>query len=174
MSIVRDKDAFDLISHSPEQTRGLGMHLGALLRAGDVICLHGELGVGKTCLVQGIGRGMGISGPINSPSFTLVNEYAPAGSRLRLYHVDLYRLERVVPEALAIGLDEYLYGDGICVIEWADRAPALMPAAHLTIALRHLDQHKRGLLFCAYGERPRELLTTLRKQVWPGRNAQEE
>lgn len=174
MSVVRDKDAFDLISHSPEQTRALGMHLGGLLRAGDVICLHGELGAGKTCLVQGIGRGMGIDEPINSPSFTLVNEYAPAGSRLRLFHIDLYRLERVLPEAAAIGLDEYLFGDGICVIEWADRAAELMPAQRLTITLRHLDQHKRGLLFQAAGERPRELLAALRKQIWQSRGQKDE
>jgi len=167
VTVVRDEHAFDLISHSPEQTRALGMHLGALVRAGDLICLQGELGSGKTCFVQGIGRGMGIEEIINSPSFTLVNEYAPAGSHLRLYHVDLYRLEHVIPEALAIGLDEYLLGDGVCVVEWADRAGALMPPNRLTITLRYIDQHKRGLLFESAGPRAFELLTAFRKRVWP-------
>jgi tRNA threonylcarbamoyladenosine biosynthesis protein TsaE len=166
VSLVLDGHALDVISHSAEQTRRLGMHLGRLVRAGDVICLHGELGVGKTCLVQGIGRGMGIEVPINSPSFILVNEYAPPGSRLRLYHIDLYRLDKAVPEALAIGLDEYLYGAGVCVIEWADRAAEIMPADHLTVELRWIDYYKRGLVFRAAGVRSNELLAAFREQVY--------
>jgi len=165
MSVIVGEHAFDLISHSADQTRRLGAHLGALLRAGDVVGLQGELGSGKTCFVQGIGRGMGIEGPINSPTFTLVNEYSPPGSSLRLYHVDLYRLECAGPDALAIGLDEYLYGDGVCVIEWADRALEILPADRLTVSLRYVDYYKRALLFQAAGGRPHDLLAALRQHL---------
>jgi len=166
LSLILDKHALDLISHSADQTRRLGMHLGELLNAGDVICLRGELGVGKTCLVQGIARGMQITGPVSSPSFTLVNEYESPASGLRVYHIDLYRLEDALSDALAIGLEEYLYGDGVCIIEWSERAWDAMPAERLTIELRYIDPHKRGLLMQAAGERPDTLLSRYRDAVF--------
>ena len=166
MSLILDKHALDLISHSADQTRRLGAYLGELLRARDVICLRGELGVGKTCLVQGIAHGMQISGPVTSPSFTLVNEYVSPANNLRVYHIDLYRLEDAVSDALAIGLEEYLYGDGVCIIEWSERAWEAMPAERLTIEMRYIDYHKRGILVQAAGDRADRLLIDYRDLVF--------
>jgi len=89
---ILNEHGLDLISHSQAQTRRFGARLGELLQGGDVICLAGELGAGKTCFAQGIGRGLGIEGPVTSPSFTLINEYGQEQARLPFYHVDLYRL----------------------------------------------------------------------------------
>jgi tRNA threonylcarbamoyladenosine biosynthesis protein TsaE len=166
VSLILDKSSLDLISHSSDQTRRLGAHLGALLQPGQVVCLQGDLGVGKTCLVQGIGQGLGIEGPIRSPSFTLVCEHTSASKGVTLFHVDLYRLDRPVDDALAIGLDEYLYGDGICVIEWAERAQELMPSERLTISMRFIDHFKRGLLMQAAGAWAEDLLMTYRAMVF--------
>jgi len=154
---ILDEYSLDFISHSQAQTRRFGARLGELLQGGDVICLAGELGAGKTCLAQGIGRGLGIEEPITSPSFTLINEYRQEQARLPFYHTDLYRLGEV-KEVLTLGLDEYFYGEGVCVIEWADRAPEALPAEHLWIELRYIDESNRGLLMKAVGKRYEELL----------------
>jgi tRNA threonylcarbamoyladenosine biosynthesis protein TsaE len=166
VSLILDEHALDVISHSAEQTRRLGARLGTMVQPGDVICLQGELGVGKTCFVQGVGQGMGIEGPISSPSFTLVNEYSPPGSNLRLYHIDLYRLADGIRDALAIGLDEYLYSNGVCVVEWAERADDLMPAVRLTVEMHYVDFYKRGLVFRPHGARAQALLEQYRRQVF--------
>jgi tRNA threonylcarbamoyladenosine biosynthesis protein TsaE len=140
------------------------------LQAGDLVCLEGSLGTGKTCLVQGIGRGMGVVEPITSPSFTLIAEYRPAPTRGErsesttpmLYHVDLYRLHTAVEEARALGLEDYMLGDGVCVIEWAERAVPILPEERLWISLRHVDESKRGLLMQATGARYDDLLRLFR------------
>ena len=149
--------SLDLISHSQAQTRRFGARLGELLQGGDVLCLAGELGAGKTCFAQGIGRGLGIEGPITSPSFTLINEYRQEQARLPFYHVDLYRLGEA-KETLTLGLDEYFYGEGVCAVEWANRAPEALPAEHLWIELRYIDETRRALLMKAVGNRYEELL----------------
>jgi tRNA threonylcarbamoyladenosine biosynthesis protein TsaE len=159
---VLDQNTLDIISHSVDQTRRLGHRLGALLQAGDVICLEGDLGAGKTCLAQGVGQGLGVQQPITSPSFTLVSEYRAAPSGLTFYHVDLYRLGDAVSEALALGLEEVLYGEGICLIEWAERAASILPEERLWITLRHLEPTKRSLLLHAEGARYAELLHQFR------------
>jgi len=112
------------ISHSAEETIACGHTLAATLRRGDVLALCGDLGAGKTHFVKGLASGLGTSTPVTSPTFTLIHEYP--GGRLPLYHFDFYRLDDE-DEALKIGLDEYLDGDGVCVIEWADKFPALLP-----------------------------------------------
>ena len=106
------------ISHSPAETESLGEKFGRAARHGLVIALSGELGAGKTQLVKGVARGLGIGARVHSPTFTLVNEYA--GGRLRLFHLDLYRLESR-GQILAAGLEEFLQPDGVAVIEWAER-----------------------------------------------------
>jgi len=106
------------ISHSPAETESLGERFGREARHGLVIAMSGELGAGKTQLVKGIARGLGITARVHSPTFTLVNRYA--GGRLKLFHLDLYRLESR-EQILAAGLEELLQPDGVVVIEWAER-----------------------------------------------------
>ena len=107
-----------IISHSPEETESLGETWGHAAQRGWVFALTGELGAGKTQLVKGLARGLGIAARVHSPTFTLVNEYG--GGRLRLLHLDLYRLE-TREQILSAGLDELLPPDGVAVIEWAER-----------------------------------------------------
>ncbi len=106
------------ISHSPAETESLGEAWGRAAQRGWVIGLSGELGAGKTQLVKGVARGLGIAARVHSPTFTLVNEYG--GGRLRLFHLDLYRLE-TREQILSAGLEEFLSPDGVAVIEWAER-----------------------------------------------------
>jgi tRNA threonylcarbamoyladenosine biosynthesis protein TsaE len=108
------------ISHSPAETESLGDQWGRDAQRGLVIALSGDLGAGKTQLVKGIARGLGVTSRVHSPTFTLVNEYS--GGRLPLFHLDLYRLE-TQEQIIAAGLEEYLRPDGVAVIEWADRLP---------------------------------------------------
>ncbi len=160
---ILDEHTLDFVSHSAAQTHRIGVRLGTLLQPGDIVCLEGELGTGKTCLVQGIGEGMGVVEPITSPTFTIVAEYHPPAPAPPLYHIDVYRLEKAVQEVMALGLDEYLYGDGVCLVEWADRIAAALPAGRLWIALRHLDVSKRGMVVSATGARFKELLRSFRQ-----------
>lgn len=163
VSPVSSDRVLDIVSHSAAQTQRLGARLGELARAGDLFCLEGELGSGKTCFVQGLGRGLGIAETIHSPTFILANEHR--GGRLRLYHLDLYRV-RSADEALGFGLDDYLSGDGVCVIEWAEKIRDALPAERLWIALRHLGESKRGLLIEARGARYEELLNAFKKSAF--------
>jgi tRNA threonylcarbamoyladenosine biosynthesis protein TsaE len=160
---ILDEHTLDFVSHSSTQTHRFGVRLGLLLRPGDVVCLEGELGTGKTCLVQGIGEGMGVIEPITSPTFTLIAEHRPPTPKPILYHIDMYRLNTAVSEALAIGLDDYLLGDGVCVIEWADRIQAALPVERLWITMRHLDVSKRGIVMNATGPRYKDLLREFRR-----------
>jgi tRNA threonylcarbamoyladenosine biosynthesis protein TsaE len=152
------QSVLETISHSPEQTRQLGQRLGELAQPGDVVLLVGSLGAGKTCLTQGIAWGLGVVGYTASPSFVLMREYQ---GRLPLYHIDLYRLERVA-EVADLGLDDYLYGRGMCVVEWADRALSLMPPEHLLIELTYLSPRRRRLRLEPQGQRYCELLSELK------------
>jgi len=106
------------ISHSPAETESLGERWGHAAQAGLVIGLSGDLGAGKTQLVKGVARGLGITARVHSPTFTLVNEYG--GGRLRLFHLDLYRLE-TRGQLVSAGLEEFLQPDGVAVIEWAEK-----------------------------------------------------
>ena len=163
MSPILDDQALDFISHSEEQTRRLGSRLGELLVQGDVLCLTGELGTGKTRLVQGVAEGLVVIDQVTSPTFTLINEYR--GGRLPLYHVDLYRIVDA-KTALAFGLDEYIHGDGVCVIEWAERVRELWPEDHLSVALRHIDESKRGLTLRGQGARYERLVKQFRRKTF--------
>ena len=113
-----------ITSHNPEQTFEFARILAESLKAGDVLALTGDLGAGKTHFVKGLAAGLGHRDEVTSPTFTLLHEYT--GGRLPLYHFDFYRLESA-DEALRIGLDEYLCGDGVVAIEWADKFPVLLP-----------------------------------------------
>src|SRR5450432_1472809 len=110
-----------LISHSPAETESLGEKFGRAAERGQVIALSGDLGAGKTQFVKGLARGLGIAARVHSPTFTLVNEYG--GGRLKLFHLDLYRLETPA-QILSAGIGEFLSPDGVSVIEWAERLKA--------------------------------------------------
>lgn len=115
------------ISHSPAETEALGEKLGRAAQSGFVFALSGDLGAGKTQLVKGIARGLGVTARVHSPTFTLVNEYG--GGRLKLFHLDLYRLETPA-QILSAGVEEFLVPDGVAVIEWAERiADCRLPIA---------------------------------------------
>lgn len=163
MSPILDEHTVDLVSHSADQTRRLGSRLGEFFSGGEVVCLTGDLGTGKTCLVQGIGVGLGVVDWITSPTFTLINEYT--GGRLALYHVDLYRIVDA-KAALAFGLDDYLYGEGVCAIEWAERVREVWPDELLLVSLRHIDETKRGVTLRAFGPRYRRLLAQFKQAAF--------
>lgn len=166
MSPILDEHTLEFVSRSPEQTRRLGARLGALLKGGEVICLEGSLGSGKTCLAQGIGRGWGISQTLISPTFVLVREYARPGDAVKLYHVDLYRISGA-QEALTLGMDEFVGDDqAICVIEWAERSRSLMPDEHLWVQLEFADPRRRAMYFTAQGERHTALLREFRQAAF--------
>ncbi len=158
MGPILNPNVIDLISNSVAQTRRFGYRLGLLLQPGDIVCLEGALGTGKTCFVQGIGQALGVQSPITSPTFTLVGEYRETCQAMPLFHIDIYRLENVA-EAEGLGLWDYLYDDGVCVIEWADRIREHLPQEVLWVKLRHyLDENRRGLLLEGHGERYEALL----------------
>jgi tRNA threonylcarbamoyladenosine biosynthesis protein TsaE len=152
----------ELTSDSPEQTQRIGERLGQLARAGDLFCLEGDLGSGKTCFVQGLGRGLGVPTSIHSPTFILANEHR--GGRLPLFHLDVYRM-RGADEAIGIGLDDYLAGDGVCVIEWAEKIRAALPDEHVWITFHHLSENQRGLQIKVLGAQYAELLARLERDV---------
>lgn len=108
------------VTVTEQETRALGERLSSLMRPGDIVLISGELGTGKTRLVQGIARGLGVPGQVTSPTFSLVREYY---GRLPLYHIDLYRLS--VSDLPSLGLEEYLLGEGVVCIEWGERAGGL-------------------------------------------------
>lgn len=184
------KMTLDIISHSLTQTQRLGMRLGDLMRGGELILLDGQLGTGKTTFTQGLAQGMSITESINSPTFTLLKEYyappqglqssqspqsqqngsgvrpAPSSRKgLALYHFDLYRLDDP-EEMIDLGFEDYFYGSGVCVVEWAEKADALWPAEHLNIRLKMLSETKRRLLFIATGSRYCELLRQFQKMTY--------
>ncbi len=121
-----------ILTRGPAETHRFAAALAAELRPGAVLALHGDLGAGKTCLVQGLACALGIRGAVNSPTFTLINEHG--GGRLPLYHIDLYRINGPA-EALGLGLDDYLLGQGITAIEWAERIAPLLPRTTIHIRL---------------------------------------
>ena len=126
----------DLRAPTPDDTRAIGRAVASLLRAGDVVALGGELGAGKTTLVQGAATALGVAEPVLSPTFTLVREYR--GS-LPIYHLDVYRLNRL-QDVLDLGFEEMTDAGGVTFVEWGDAIEALLPESHLEIALRTPEQ----------------------------------
>lgn len=139
--MTRLNDLFPSRPSSEAETRALGRSLAERLGAGDVVALYGDLGAGKTVLTKGIGAGLGIDPEsVNSPSFTILNEYVPG--TLPLYHFDAYRIERV-EEFFDLGYEEYFYGDGVCVVEWAEKVERLLPPDALRIRMEHEEGDRR-------------------------------
>jgi tRNA threonylcarbamoyladenosine biosynthesis protein TsaE len=148
----------DLISHSPEQTQRIGARIGELALPGDIFLLVGRLGTGKTCLTQGIAWGLNIKEHALSPSFVIMRELY---GRLPLYHIDLFRLDHV-EEIEELGLDDYLYGKGVCVVEWAEKGLSVLPTEHLLIQIDYLSDTERSFRLEPRGKRYLELLTQLK------------
>jgi tRNA threonylcarbamoyladenosine biosynthesis protein TsaE len=152
-----------ITSHTPQETEQLGSLVGSMLAKGDIIALSGELGTGKTTLVRGMARGIGLKeGEVASPSFTLVNEYE---GPLRLFHIDLYRLEDE-KELIGIDYEEYLKADGVVVIEWANRIPQAVPHDALWITLRYLGTERREIVLQARGDRYKMMIEELQRKVY--------
>lgn len=152
-------------STSVSDTLSVGRKIAENLQKGDIICLFGQLGSGKTVLTKGIASGLGIKkNKIISPSFVLIREYAKTQAKLPFYHFDLYRL-KAPKDVLTLGYEEYLYGDGITVIEWADRLEYLLPREFLKVELFIKAESQRLLKFSAMGERYMELLAGVHEDI---------
>ena len=160
---ILDEHSLDFISRSPEQTRRIGMRLGGLLAAGDLVCLQGELGAGKTTLAQGVAQGWGALDAVSSPTFVLVNVYRRAGDG-RFFHMDAYRIESA-PEGEELDLVTML-GEGPLLIEWAERLESILPAERMWIQLEHVSEEHRQMRCVACGERYDELVAELRQSMF--------
>lgn len=156
---ILDANTVDFQSSSPSQTRRVGARLGELLRPGDLITLYGDLGTGKTTLVQGMARGWGSARPARSPSFVLVNEYRRADGMV-LYHLDAFRLEK--DEWPGLDVDAALEG-GALVVEWPERAEGFLAPECVRVEMRWIDDTRRNLQIEAEGARPKEILRDFRK-----------
>ena len=164
--VLSAADSLIFKSHSAEETATFGVTLGKLLRAGDVICLSGPLGAGKTALTAGIARGWGALEPVNSPTFVFVHEHHRAVDAVHLYHVDCYRLA-TEDDALSIGIEDVLGGSDVVVVEWPERIASFLPTERLWIHLQvpgdPLDgDSARDLEIRATGARYDDLLSVLR------------
>jgi tRNA threonylcarbamoyladenosine biosynthesis protein TsaE len=143
-----------LYTSSPEQTIKLGEYIGSCLAKGDVLALKGTLAAGKTTITKGIASGLGIEENVTSPTFTLISEYE---GRLPLYHMDVYRLDST--ESFEnLGVDEMLYGDGVCVVEWSEKVLECLPPDSISIALEAREDGSRVITVSnwPYGEFPDE------------------
>lgn len=139
-----------LTTKSPEQTQKLGYLIGKRLKAGDVVALFGDLGSGKTCLIQGIAKALQVKeGAVNSPTFTLINEYQ---GNIPVYHIDLYRI-RKAEELSDLGLEEYLYSHGLCAVEWADRIEEFLVDGFLRVEIFWESENSRRFDISGVGKR---------------------
>ncbi len=163
---ILEGQSLDFLSHSPEQTQRFGVRLGELLKPGDLVCLEGDLGSGKTTLTQGIARGWGSLDPVTSPTFVLINQYRRADSQV-LYHVDAFRLGSS-QEAVHLGLEDLLADHGPVVVEWADRIADVLPAERLWVHLRWVDDLRRGLRFEALGNHYERVLERFKRSAFGG------
>lgn len=154
------------LSRSPAQTEQIGARLGALLQTGDVLCLVGDLGAGKTAFARGVAAGWGSTTPVTSPTFVLIHEHQRTADSTRLQHLDAYRLERL-EDAVMLGLEDIFAGANVVIIEWADRIAPLLPEDRLWVEFAHVpeDDQARQLTFNAYGQRSMTLLKALKEAL---------
>lgn len=153
------------VSHSPQQTRQIGRFLGTLLAKGDVICLDGDLGAGKTTFSIGVGEGWGAESPLTSPTFVIVHQYGREKDKQVLYHLDAYRLESE-GDAESIGLYDILDSNGAVLIEWPEKIQHFLPPENLwiTFTLDENNDMRRNLTFRAEGKRPLALLHAIQAE----------
>jgi tRNA threonylcarbamoyladenosine biosynthesis protein TsaE len=162
---ILDPHSLEIISRSTEQTRRVGMRLGALLKSADLVALVGDLGSGKTTLVQGIAAGWGSLDPVSSPTFVIVNVYRHTGG-LRLFHLDAYRLNDA-SEAQDLDLESML-DQGPMIVEWAERVQSVLPDQGLWVHLKYIDDVQRDLMFSGRGQYYQDLLSRFRKIIYGG------
>ena len=160
---VIEKGSFEVISRSPNQTRRIGMRLGELLQPGDVVCLEGNLGAGKTTLVQGIASGWGSYDSVTSPTYVLVNVYRRL-DHSQLFHLDGFRLEGA-EEAADLDIETML-DQGPLVVEWADRIEGALPAGRLWLKMRLINDEQRDFIVNGHGNRHQILLEQFRSDIY--------
>jgi len=160
---VIEKGSFEVISRSPTQTRRIGMRLGEMLMPGDVIGLEGNLGAGKTTLVQGIASGWGSYDSVSSPTYVLVNVYRRL-DRKQLFHLDAFRLKSP-EEAIDLDIDAIL-DQGPLLVEWADKIEEALPEDFLWINMRFINDEQRDFIVHARGERHKNLLERFREEIY--------
>ena len=160
-----DAHTIDVFSRSPEHTRRLGMRLGKALQPGDVICLQGDLGAGKTTFVQGVAQGWGSVDAVSSPTFIIVNVYRD-GNQKQLFHMDAYRLDST-SEAEELDLDTML-AQGPLLVEWPERMDALIPSERLWVQLEYINEEEREMRFKSSGKRYDDLLAVIRHAAFGG------
>jgi len=162
---ILSSSSLDFVSRSPEQTRRLGMRIGSLVQRGDLICLSGDLGAGKTTFVQGFAEGWGTMDAVTSPTFVLVNQYRRSDG-VFLHHLDAYRIESML-EAEDLDLDQLL-ATGILIVEWAERIAGALPGENLHIDLTWVADEQRSLIFTPHGARYVALLEEFRRLTFGG------
>lgn len=150
-----------VVSSSPEATEAFAAVLAGFLTAGDFVSLHGELGAGKTKFAGGIARGLGVdtSIPVTSPTYTLLNIYQ---GEVPLYHFDLYRLAGD-DDAVMLGFHEYFSGDGVCLVEWAERLNEELPGERLDVTLTHVNENSRQIELLSSSPRYQKLISALQE-----------
>ncbi len=156
---------YEILSASAEHTRAIGVQLGRLLKAGDVVAFSGDLGAGKTCCIQGIARGLGICDEltVTSPTYTLIHEYQ---GNVPMYHFDVYRLVNE-DDLYDLGYEEYFYGTGVTLIEWADRIHSFLPEEHLALSFHVQNDGVRTIQLQATGTRAEDVMQTLAHEKIP-------
>lgn len=148
----------EIITHSLEETENMAQQLARQLKAGDVITLEGDLGAGKTTFTKGVAKGLDITETVTSPTFTIIKQYE---GRLPLYHMDVYRLEYSDED---IGFDEYFYGNGISIVEWASFIEEYLPDEYLHVSVYYMDETTRKWVFQAYGKHYENMINMLEKE----------
>ncbi len=163
---ILDPRSFEFVSHSDEQTQRIGARLGVILPVHMVLALIGPMGAGKTHFSKGVGLGWGADQPLRSPTFTLVQEHHRAGDYATLYHIDLYRAERLA-DLRGIGLDEIFDDDHtIALVEWAERAEDMLPTDALYVRIAVASETKRQMTFSTSSDETWQVLQTFRKIIF--------
>lgn len=146
---------------SLDETKSLGRRLGSIIDSGQVIALEGDLGAGKTTFTKSLAEGLGVEDVVTSPTFNLINEYI---GRLPVYHFDIYRLDGI--DADYMGFDEYLFSEGVCIIEWAEKIKELLPEDTLYINIKKISETGREFEFTPKGEKSNRIMEVI-TSCWP-------
>jgi len=149
----------DIITDTPDKTKNIAKNVAKLILPGDIILFFGELGAGKTCFTQGIAEELEVKEYVNSPSFTIINEYS---GKMPIYHFDLFRLNNY-HEFDELGYEEYFYGKGLAIVEWSEKIVDYLPKKYLKIAITFIDMNKRKISISSKNKRYIKLIEELKK-----------